>query len=87
MESVSLGVNFLTIQLSSVECCVGISAANLSCLKPLFRSAFGTTDGGSNEPSQSGMESITVNSTIHKQVSTQVTFHGDHESFGSDSNI
>jgi len=76
---------YLTIW-NVVECCVGITAANMPCLKPLFRSAFGSTHGGSSDQSQSGMKSITVSSTIHKQISTQVTSRG-RESFGSDSKV
>jgi hypothetical protein len=80
MVSIFTGYHFLTIQSSSVECCVGIIATNLSCLKPLFRSAFGTTYDDSDGPSQSGMKTITVNSTIHKHV-TQVTSRDDHGSY------
>jgi hypothetical protein len=73
-------VSFSNFQCSSVECCIGIIAVNLSCLKPLLRSAFGTTYGNNNSPSQSGMKTITVDSTIHKHV-TQVTSRDDHESY------
>jgi hypothetical protein len=72
--------SFSNYSILSVECCVGITAANLPCLKPLFRSAFGTTYVNSDGPSQSGMKTITVNSTIHKHV-TQVASRDEYGSY------